>query len=199
MLAAIRDNHIVCLLSDRDIAGDGVEVDFFGERTTLPPGPVTLALRTGAPLLPAAVYFRGDGHHAVVRPPMDLTRQGRFRDDVARLTQDLADELEALIRLAPGSPDGCVELQSSEDSSGVTSGMPRSRAVARMMRSNGSGMASHGRLPGPACDGDRKREHVDIDVGCADGVIELSELLGGEGAAGVCASRTRYRRVSRPR
>ena len=36
----------------------GVEVEFFGERTTLPGGPATLALRTGAPLLPAAVYFR---------------------------------------------------------------------------------------------------------------------------------------------
>ena len=32
---------------------------------------------------------------------MDLTRQGRFRDDVTRLTQQLAYELEDLIRLAP--------------------------------------------------------------------------------------------------
>ena len=101
VLAAIRDNHVTVLLADRDIAGGGVEVEFFGERTTLPSGPVTLALRSGAPLIPAAVLFRGEGHHAVVRPPMDLTRQGRFRDDVARLTQDLAHELEDLIRLAP--------------------------------------------------------------------------------------------------
>ena len=101
VLAAIRDNHVTVLLADRDIAGGGVEVEFFGERTTLPSGPVTLALRSGAPLIPAAVLFRGAGHHAVVRPPMDLTRQGRFRDDVTRLTQDLAHELEALIRLAP--------------------------------------------------------------------------------------------------
>jgi lauroyl/myristoyl acyltransferase len=33
---------IVCLLCDRDIEGDGVEVEFFGERTTLPGGPATL-------------------------------------------------------------------------------------------------------------------------------------------------------------
>ena len=51
----------LCLLCDRDLAGGGVEVEFFGERTTLPGGPATLALRTGAPLLPAAVYFEGDG------------------------------------------------------------------------------------------------------------------------------------------
>jgi lauroyl/myristoyl acyltransferase len=50
ILRALRDNRIVCLLSDRDLTGDGVDVEFFGERTTLPGGPATLALRTGAAL-----------------------------------------------------------------------------------------------------------------------------------------------------
>ena len=59
-MAALRDNHVLSLLCDRDIGGGGVEVEFFGERTTLPGGPATLALRTGAPLLPTAVYNQGD-------------------------------------------------------------------------------------------------------------------------------------------
>ncbi len=102
VLQALRANRIVCLLSDRDLTGDGVEVEFFGERTTLPGGPATLALRTGATLLPAAVYFRpGRNHHAVVRPPVPAAREGRLREDVARITQLLADEFEALIRAAP--------------------------------------------------------------------------------------------------
>ena len=37
----------------------------------------------------------------MVRPPIDTTRQGKLRDDVARVTQVLAHELEELIRLAP--------------------------------------------------------------------------------------------------
>ena len=70
--------------------------------STLPGGPATLALRTGATLLPAAVYFRpGRNHHAVVRPPVPTAREGRLREDVARITQLLADEFEALIRAAP--------------------------------------------------------------------------------------------------
>jgi KDO2-lipid IV(A) lauroyltransferase len=101
VLGALRDNLLVGLLCDRDIGGGGIEVEFFGERTTLPGGPVTMALRTGAALLPTAVYFRGDAHHAVVRPPMDLTRQGGLREDVTRLTQALAHELERLIAAAP--------------------------------------------------------------------------------------------------
>lgn len=104
VLRALRDNEVVCLLCDRDLERNGVEVEFFGERTTLPAGPATLALRTGAPILPVGVYFddgRLNGHHAVVRPPLATQRRGRLRDDVARVTQSLAYELELLIRRAP--------------------------------------------------------------------------------------------------
>lgn len=103
VLRALHDNEVVCLLSDRDIQGGGVEVEFFGERTTLPAGPATLGLRTGAPILPVGVYYtrRANGHHAVVRPPVPAERRGKLRDDVARVTQFLAHELEYLIRRAP--------------------------------------------------------------------------------------------------
>lgn len=102
VLEGIRRGRTVGLVADRDILGSGVEVDFFGERTTLPAGPAVLALRTGAPLIPAAVYFEGrHGHVGVLRPPLDVTRQGRFRADVQRITQALAGELEGLIRRAP--------------------------------------------------------------------------------------------------
>jgi KDO2-lipid IV(A) lauroyltransferase len=102
VLRALKANQIALLMCDRDVAGGGVEVVLFGERTTLPGGPATLALRTGAPLLPAAVYFEGEtGHHALVRPPVSLERTGRMRDDVARVTQALAHEIEWLVRKAP--------------------------------------------------------------------------------------------------
>lgn len=101
VMRALRANQVVALVTDRDIAGGGVEVEFFGEKTTLPGGPAVFALRTGAPLLPTAVYFDGDGHHAVVRPPLPVQRLGRLGEDSARLTQALASELEGLIRAAP--------------------------------------------------------------------------------------------------
>ena len=100
-IRAIKERHITCLLSDRYLSGGGVPVEFFGERTLLPSGPATLALRTGASLLPTAVYFRGAGCHAVVRPPIPVQREGGLRDDVARVTQLVARELEMLISSAP--------------------------------------------------------------------------------------------------
>jgi phosphatidylinositol dimannoside acyltransferase len=104
ILGALRANEVVCLLCDRDIERTGVEVRFFNEMTTLPAGPATLSLRTGAPVLPVATYFtpvRTDGHHAVIRPPIPSERRGNLRADVARMTQYLAHELEFLIRRAP--------------------------------------------------------------------------------------------------
>ncbi|HEX9260768.1 MAG TPA: phosphatidylinositol mannoside acyltransferase [Acidimicrobiales bacterium] len=103
VIKALRNNEVLCLLCDRDLQGGGVEVEFFGERTTLPAGPATLALRTGAPLLPTAVYFQGrrDRHHGIVRPPLMVERTGKLRQDVQALTQALAHELEVLIRRAP--------------------------------------------------------------------------------------------------
>ena len=100
---ALRQNEVVCLLCDRDIQGGGVEVEFFGERTTLPAGPAILGMRTGAAILPSAVYFTSarDGHHGVVRPRLAVERVGSLHEDVARVTQALAHELEALIRAAP--------------------------------------------------------------------------------------------------
>ncbi len=102
LVRAVRAKRIVCLLSDRDITGSGIEVDFFGERTTLPAGPALLAKRTGAPLLPTAVYFRPRGkHHARVEAPVRPDPELGVRDDVVRVTQELARSMECLIARAP--------------------------------------------------------------------------------------------------
>jgi KDO2-lipid IV(A) lauroyltransferase len=102
LLQTIRDGGVVGLLCDRDIQDNGIEVEFFGERVTIPAGPATLALRTGATLVCAACYSGpGRDHHAVVTAPIDATRTGKLREDVARVTQLIAIDLEGLIRRAP--------------------------------------------------------------------------------------------------
>ena len=100
-MAMLRENRAVCLPSDRHVGGAGVEVEFFGEVTMLPAGPATLALRTGAVLLPIAIYDHPGGCHGVVRPPVAAQREGRLRDDVTRVTRSLAAELEVLIAAEP--------------------------------------------------------------------------------------------------
>jgi lauroyl/myristoyl acyltransferase len=102
LLRALKANEIAGLVSDRDLVGNGVEVEFFGEKTTLPAGAAALALRTGAVLLPVVVYSGpGNWHTGVVHPPLDTSRQGRMREDIARVTQDLATTFEHDIRAHP--------------------------------------------------------------------------------------------------
>ena len=93
---------VIGLLCDRDLQGNGVPVDFFGHRVTLPAGPALFALRTNAVLLGACCYSGpNDGHYAVMTPPIEVHREGRLRDDIERVTQVVANELEGLIRRAP--------------------------------------------------------------------------------------------------
>ena len=102
LLAHLRGGGLVGLLCDRDIQNNGIEVEFFGERVTVPAGPATLALRTGATLMAAACYSGpGRDHFAVVTPPIPAQRLGRLREDVTRVTQAVTYELEDLIRRAP--------------------------------------------------------------------------------------------------
>jgi KDO2-lipid IV(A) lauroyltransferase len=102
LLQRLEEGGVIALLCDRDLSGRGVRVKFFGEETTLPPGPVALADRTGAVLLPAGTYFSpGAGYHFVVRPPLEIPA-GEDADERVRLgTQRLAEVIEDVIRVAP--------------------------------------------------------------------------------------------------
>ncbi|MDX1468296.1 MAG: phosphatidylinositol mannoside acyltransferase [Acidimicrobiia bacterium] len=98
---ALVENKAVALPSDRDLRRTGVEVEFFGERTTLPPGPATLAIRTGAPLFPVGTYFEGDGYRVVVNEAIPIPEGIPRSDQVRVMTQTLAREFESIIGKAP--------------------------------------------------------------------------------------------------
>ena len=99
--AALAANRAVALPSDRDLKGRGVVVEFFGEETTMPAGPATLAIRNGAPLFPVASYFDGVGHRVVVRPPIPVPEKGSRTEKVAAMTQSLAQHFEQFVRDSP--------------------------------------------------------------------------------------------------
>ena len=101
LTGALNDGHVVCLLTDRDIGGGGVEVEFFGETTTLPGGAAVLARRTGSPIVGVVVRRRNGKCHADTFPPMLVSREGRLRPVIAEATQQLAHLLEDMIRPDP--------------------------------------------------------------------------------------------------
>jgi phosphatidylinositol dimannoside acyltransferase len=103
VIRALRAGRLACLVCDRDLTGGGLEVRLFGAAARMPGGPASVALRTGATLLPCAVYHdrRPGRWRAVVRPPLAFEPSGDSRSDVAALTQRLAEAFEGLIAAAP--------------------------------------------------------------------------------------------------
>jgi len=86
--------YVVPLLADRDLSARGVEVRFFGGRTRMPAGPAMLALRTGAPLLVATLWY-DDEYRACARVegPLPIPEDGPLDVRVRVLTQEIADRL----------------------------------------------------------------------------------------------------------
>jgi KDO2-lipid IV(A) lauroyltransferase len=91
LAARLRAGGVICLVADRDLAGTGVEVDFFGAPARMPGGPAQLARHTGAALLPFDGWFTPDGWGLRFRPPLEIGG-GPAGPAVAATTQALADE-----------------------------------------------------------------------------------------------------------
>jgi lauroyl/myristoyl acyltransferase len=89
----VRAGGVVPLLADRDLSARGVEVDFFDGRTKMPPGPALLALRTGAPLYTATLWFERHTAHARLAGPLAVPDDGPLDARVRQLTQGVADGL----------------------------------------------------------------------------------------------------------
>ncbi|MEA3501286.1 MAG: phosphatidylinositol mannoside acyltransferase [Actinomycetota bacterium] len=98
---ALKDGQVVALVADRDVTGNGIEVEFFGETTTMPAGPVSLALMSGAAIFPIGSQFDGAGYFFPCRPEL-LIPEDENRSKRVRLgTQALARAYEDLIREKP--------------------------------------------------------------------------------------------------
>ncbi|SBT38111.1 phosphatidylinositol mannoside acyltransferase [Micromonospora auratinigra] len=103
LLDRLRAGAVVPLLADRDLSARGVEVEFFGGRTRMPAGPALLAIRTGAPLYVASLWYEPDAAHAALDGPLELPDpdSAPLDERVRELTQRIADRLAAGIARHP--------------------------------------------------------------------------------------------------
>jgi lauroyl/myristoyl acyltransferase len=97
----LRAGRLVCLVTDRDVTGAGIEVEFFGERARMMGGSAALAVQTGAALMPVTLWFTEDGWHLHVHPEVEVPAEGERKDKVAAMTQALARVFEQGIREHP--------------------------------------------------------------------------------------------------
>ncbi len=78
IIKALGNNEIVVMQMDQNFGTGGVWVKFFGKLAATPVGPIVLALRTKAAVVPAYIYREGTGQHCIkIFPDEELS----IRDD----------------------------------------------------------------------------------------------------------------------
>jgi len=100
-LSALREGRILVVLADEFKAG-GVPVEFLGHPASAPRGPATLALRTGAALVPVfALRGANQELRLEIGPEIELVRSGDPVADVAATTARVCEVIEARVRGVP--------------------------------------------------------------------------------------------------
>jgi phosphatidylinositol dimannoside acyltransferase len=97
----LRSGKIVVLPCDRDVTGNGIEVEFFGEKAKMMAGPAALAVLTGAALMPATLWFEEDGWGVNIGAEIPMPGSGTRTQKIAVMTQGLARFFEDGIREHP--------------------------------------------------------------------------------------------------
>ena len=103
MIKTLRSGGIVALMGDRDIEGPKQRLPFFVIETWMPTGPIEVALRTGATVIPSFTARRDDYFiEAYMEKPLDLQRTDDFKADVRAGALAYLARLERFLRADPG-------------------------------------------------------------------------------------------------
>ncbi len=101
ILRALKKNEVVLMVAD-ELKTSGPEVEFFGRRFPVPRGPVTLAMRSGASLLPMFMTRDQENHlNLQIGPEFDLRQTGALQEDVTANVALFSSHLEKMVRRYP--------------------------------------------------------------------------------------------------
>jgi len=99
----LRENQAIGILSDQNVAArEGIFVDFFGRPACTAVGTAVLAMRTGAPVLPAFMARMKNGKYKfIIKPPVEISVTGDDEADIHTNTQRFTRIVEEVVREYP--------------------------------------------------------------------------------------------------
>jgi Kdo2-lipid IVA lauroyltransferase/acyltransferase len=101
-IEALRNNETVFIPIDQNFGTGGVFVDFFGRKAATATGPVVLALRTKAMVLPCFILRQEDDSHKIVfEQPLVLEKGKDSQETIFINIQRLTSIIESYIRRYP--------------------------------------------------------------------------------------------------
>lgn len=113
ILGYLRNNGIVAMNGDKIFFGNGKKIPFFGKKVAFPIGPVVLAMRTGAALIPAFVLMQPDGRYfGVLERAIPLHLDGDRDEAIEKNLNRVTSVFERYIRQYPDQwycPDPITE------------------------------------------------------------------------------------------
>jgi len=102
VMRTLREGGVVVLMADRDIEGPRMKVPFLGEEALMPTGPIEVALRTGATVIPSfCVRKKRYMLEAFLEEPLELEKTGDFEQDVRAGTLKFLERFERRLRADP--------------------------------------------------------------------------------------------------
>lgn len=101
-IRALRKNGVLFIPIDQNFGSGGVFVDFFGRKAATATGPVVLAQRTGAAIIPCFIVRQKDDTHKIIfEPVMEVKGAGGSGDALVDTIQKLTGIIESYIRRYP--------------------------------------------------------------------------------------------------
>ncbi|MFA5092759.1 MAG: lysophospholipid acyltransferase family protein [Candidatus Omnitrophota bacterium] len=101
-IQVLRDNESIFIPIDQNFGTAGVFVDFFGQKAATATGPVILAQRTKAALIPCFIIRQPDDTHKIIfEPELELIEGKDAHDTILINIQRLTDIIETYIRKYP--------------------------------------------------------------------------------------------------
>ncbi|MEK6727107.1 MAG: lysophospholipid acyltransferase family protein [Candidatus Omnitrophota bacterium] len=102
VIRTLRNNEVVFIPIDQNFGTGGVFVDFFGQKAATATGPVVLAQRTKAALLPCFIIRQPDDTHRIVFEPQLELEEGKTPQETVLINiQRLTNIIESYIRKYP--------------------------------------------------------------------------------------------------
>jgi len=101
-ISALRNNELLFIPIDQNFGTGGIFVDFFGEKAATATGPVILAQRTRAALIPCFILRQPDDRHKIIfEPELELIEGKDSKDTIQINIQRLTRIIESYIRKYP--------------------------------------------------------------------------------------------------
>jgi KDO2-lipid IV(A) lauroyltransferase len=101
-IRSLRNNELLFIPLDQNFGTAGVFVDFFGRKAATATGPVVLAQRTGAVILPCFIVRQADDTHKIIFEPfLNLEEKGSEEEVIVKNVQKITGIIESYIRRYP--------------------------------------------------------------------------------------------------